>query len=135
MPSGLTLDPATGALVGRPTTAGSYALSIRATDADGRTGTADAAVTVARALDLVTTRLRTATVGNAYRATLRTQGGQAPRTFTITRGKLPGKLKLNARSGVISGTPQAPGTFRFTVTASDALGQRSSERLLLTVHA
>lgn len=135
MPSGLTLDPATGALVGRPTTAGSYALSIRATDADGRVGTADVAITVARALDLVTTRLRTATVGAAYRATLRTQGGQAPRTFTITGGKLPGKLKLNARSGVISGTPQTPGTYRFTVTVRDALGQRSSQRLSLTVHA
>ena len=135
LPSGLTLDPATGALVGRPTTAGSYALSIRATDADGRVGTADVSITVARALDLVTTRLRTATVGDPYRATLRTQGGQAPRTFAITAGKLPGKLKLNARSGVISGTPQAAGTFRFTVTARDALGQRSSERLSLTVHA
>jgi hypothetical protein len=135
LPSGLTLDPATGALVGKPTTAGSYALSIRATDADGRVGTADVAVTVASALDLVTTRLRTATVGDPYRATLRAQGGKAPRTFTITRGKLPGKLKLNARSGVISGTPQTAGTFRFTVTARDALGQRSSERLSLTVHA
>jgi hypothetical protein len=135
MPSGLALDPATGALVGRPTAAGSYALSIRATDADGRVGTADVAITVARALDLVTTRLRTATVGDAYRATLRTQGGQAPRTFTVTRGKLPGKLELNGRSGVISGTPKTAGTFRFTVTARDALGQRSSERLSLTVHA
>jgi hypothetical protein len=135
LPSGLTLNPATGALVGKPTTAGSYALSIRATDADGRVGTADVAITVARALDLVTVRLPAATVGDPYRATLRAQGGQAPRTFTITGGKLPGKLKLNARSGVISGTPQTAGTFRFTVTARDALGQRSSERLSLTVHA
>ncbi len=47
LPAGLTLDPATGALVGRPTTAGSYALSIRATDADGRMGTADVAITIA----------------------------------------------------------------------------------------
>jgi hypothetical protein len=41
---------------------------------------------------------------------------------------------LNARTGVISGKPKAAGTFRFRITVRDALGQRSSERLTLTVH-
>jgi large repetitive protein len=134
-PPGLALEPATGALVGRPTAAGTFPLSLRVTDADGRTATADVAITVVQALDLLTTKLRTATVGDPYSATLRARGGLAPRSFAITGGKLPAALKLNARTGVIRGVPKAAGTFRFRVTAKDALGQRSSERISLTVRA
>ena len=67
MPSGLTLDPATGALVGRPTAAGSYAFSLQVADA-GRPRTAPpmSRSRLSGALDLVTTRLRTATVGDPY---------------------------------------------------------------------
>jgi len=133
LPPGLALDPATGALAGSPTAAGSFSFSLRVADVDGRTATADAAITVVQALDLVTTRLRAATVDDSYRAALLTRGGQGPRTFAVTGGKLPPGLKLNAQTGVISGRPKAAGTFRFRITVRDALGQRSSERLTLSV--
>ena len=62
-------------LVGRPTTAGSFAFSIQATDADGRVGDRRCGDHGRRARSTsCTTRLRTATVGDAYRATLRTAG-------------------------------------------------------------
>ncbi|HEU0302977.1 MAG TPA: Ig domain-containing protein [Gaiellaceae bacterium] len=131
---GLALDPATGALVGRPTAAGSFPLTLRASDADGRTATVDVVVRVVAALDLVTTKLRNATVGDPYKATLRARGGEAPRRFAITGGRLPAGLKLNAKTGVISGVPKDDGTSRFRVTVRDALGQRSSERLAISVH-
>ena len=135
IPPGLALDPASGALAGRPTAAGSFSFSLGVSDAGGRTATADASMTVVQALDLVTSKLRPATVDKSYKATLRVRGGQAPRAFSVTGGKLPSGLKLNAKTGVISGKPKAAGTFRFRVTVRDALGQRSSERITLSVRA
>jgi large repetitive protein len=135
LPPGLSVDPATGTIAGTPAVAGSFAFSLGVTDAEGRTAAANLAMRVVPALDLVTTRLRAATVDVPYRTTLRARGGEAPRTWKITRGKLPAKLKLNARTGVISGTPETAGTFRFRATVTDALGRRSSERLSLIVKA
>ena len=135
IPPGLALNPSSGALVGSPTAAGSFSFSLRVSDADGRTAAADAAITVVGALDLVTSKLPSATVDKSYKATLRVRGGQTPRTFTVTGGKLPSGLKLNAKTGVISGKPKTAGAFRFRVTVRDALGQRSSERLTLSVRA
>ena len=53
----------------------------------------------------------------------------------LAGGKLPAGLKLNAKTGVVTGKPKTAGTFRFRVTATDALGQRSSERIALLVKA
>ncbi len=59
----------------------------------------------------------------------------APFSFAVISGKLPPGLKFNKKTGVVSGKPKADGTFRFRVTVMDALGQRSSERITLVVHA
>jgi hypothetical protein len=95
----------------------------------------DSSITIVRALDLRTTKLRPASVGDAYSAALRTVGGQSPLSYAITGGKLAPGLKLNKKTGVVSGKPQDDGTFRFRVTVTDALGQRSAERITLIVRA
>jgi hypothetical protein len=135
IPAGLTLDSATGAIRGRPTAFGTFPFVLRVSDASGQSATANATITIVRALDLRTTRLRPASVGDSYSASLRTVGGRAPLSFALSGGKLPAGLKLNKKTGVVSGTPKADGTFRFRVTAKDALGQRSSERITLVVRA
>jgi hypothetical protein len=134
-PAGLTLDPVTGAISGRPTSYGTFAFALRVGDASGQGALAQVVLTIVRALDLRTTKLRAASAGDAYSATLRTVGGQAPRTFSVAGGKLPSGLKLNAKTGVISGKPKKAGTSRFRITVRDSLGQRSSAPLSLTVHA
>jgi hypothetical protein len=133
LPAGVALDPATGAVRGVPTSFGTFPFALSVTDASGQTATVNASITVIRALDLRSTTLRPAKVGAAYSATLRTVGGQAPVRFALTSGKLPAGLKLNAKTGVVSGKPKKDGTFRFRVTASDTLGQRSAERITLVV--
>lgn len=133
IPAGLTLDPATGVVRGVPTGFGTFSFSLRVADASGQIATADGSITIVRALDLRTTKLRPASVGDAYSAALRTVGGQAPLRFAITGGKLPDGLKLNAKTGLVNGKAKDAGTFRFRGTVTDALGQRSSERITLVV--
>jgi len=58
--------------------------------------------------------------GVAYSVTLTGAGGTAPYTFAVVSGSLPTGLSLNGSTGVISGTPTAPGTFSFTIRATDS---------------
>ena len=71
-----------------------------------------------------------ANVGTAYSYQFQATGA-APITFSATG--LPGWAQLNPSSGISSGTPTAPGTFDFTVTASNGThsqchGERRLER-------
>jgi len=60
-------------------------------------------------------------VGMAYNQTLTAAGGVGPYTYLVTTGVLPNGLGL-AAGGALTGTPTVPGSFAFTVTATDSLG-------------
>lgn len=131
-PPGLSLDPA-GALVGTPAAPGTFPFAITATDTTGRTSSTPVSVTIVGKLDIMTTTLRNARVGKLYRSKLRSTGGAAPLRWQVTKGKLPAGIRLEAATGILSGTPKKEGTTSFTVAVTDALGQKSSERLALAV--
>lgn len=66
-------------------------------------------------------------LGAPYTQALSASGGAAPYTFSVSSGSLPPGLILGA-TGQISGIPTSPGSFTFTVQASDAkscLGERA----------
>jgi hypothetical protein len=89
--------------------------------ADGPQQTFTTAGTPAPAgMTLATTALPAGTAGTAYSATLSATGGTQPYTWAVSRGHLPPGLRLNHTTGVISGTPQRPGTRKFTVTVTDS---------------
>jgi uncharacterized protein (TIGR03437 family) len=56
-----------------------------------------------------------------YNQTLTASGGIGPITFSLAAGALPAGLSIDP-AGSISGTPAGPGTFNFTVRATDAVG-------------
>jgi hypothetical protein len=75
------------------------------------------------------------TVGTAYNQTLSASGGTAPYTFTVSSGALPGGLTLNSATGAITGTPNAAGTFNFSITATDTNGCTGSRLYTVTIAA
>jgi hypothetical protein len=70
-------------------------------------------------LAISTTSLPSGVVGTAYAAHLSAAGGAGSDTWALSSGSLPAGVKLNASTGVISGTPTATGTASFTVKVSD----------------
>ncbi|WP_187143431.1 beta strand repeat-containing protein [Terriglobus albidus] len=121
---GLTLSGCS--LSGTPTTAGTYSLSVKATDssspANSTTGTVT--VTVNAAVTLTLTSPTTATVGSAYTGTIGVSGGTAPYTCTLTSGTVPAGLTLTNCS--LSGTPTTAGASTLTIKATDSSSPAAS---------
>jgi len=73
-------------------------------------------------------------VGIAYTASLGASGGASPYTWSLDGGALPGGLTLGADGGV-TGVPTAAGTFNFTVKASDADNQYTTQGATIKIAA
>jgi large repetitive protein len=135
LPAGLTLDATTGAISGTPTAAGVSPVKVTVTDSLGLSQTIDLQIAVAKQLAIVKRALPAAKVRRAYSARLLALGGVAPRTWTIQRGSLPSGLRLNQRTGVISGKPKKAGRSTATIVVTDKLGVVSQATFSLRVIA
>lgn len=62
-------------------------------------------------------------IGTAYGSIVTANGGFGPYTFALTAGSLPTGLSL-AANGNVSGTPTVPGSYIFTITATDSMGNQ-----------
>ncbi|HSZ62831.1 MAG TPA: putative Ig domain-containing protein [Terriglobales bacterium] len=129
LPSGLSLNAATGVISGTPTGTfvGTDSFTVTVTDSETPTGgmaSANLSIAISVAPLSVTTTSSSLPVGvvsSVYAgATLQATGGITPYSWTVTTGSLPAGLTLNASTGAISGTPTASGTANFTVTVTDA---------------
>lgn len=132
LPAGLVFDATRGVVSGSPTGAGTYSVTLTVTDALATATTVDLKITVAARLSISTRSLKTATAGRAYALKLHTTGGVRAFKWKL-KGKLPSGLELDAKAGVIIGTPRSAGSTRFTVVVRDALGAVSTKRFVLTV--
>jgi len=138
MPKGVVLSTS-GTISGTAREAGAFAITIKVTEATGRTATKAFTLNVdaAAAVSLNTTTLPPGIIGTPYSATLIATGGVPARTFTVTGTTLlPAGLSLNSASGVISGTPSAAGLTNLTFTVTDyawPTGQTASVTLPLRV--
>ena len=121
LPPGLVLD-STGAVHGTPAAAGTYALTLQATDISGASAAKSYAITINGALSIQTNSLADALLGAAYSQQLQAAGGTPPYAWSLTGGALPDGLKIDPSGGTLSGTPTAAGSFSFTVRALDSAG-------------
>jgi hypothetical protein len=73
------------------------------------------------------------TVGIPYSDVLTATGGVAPYTWSIASGSLPTGITLTGATGIIGGTPKAPGTFTFVLKVKDSRGTMTTQSCLITV--
>ncbi len=130
LPPGLSLASG-GVLSGSPTTPGTYNFSITANDASPAPGPFFSAPVAYSVTVSAPTVAITAPAGGplpsvlaydtGYSETFTASGGAGAHTFALTAGALPPGMSL-ASGGVLSGTPTTPGTYNFSITASDSAG-------------
>ena len=112
-------------------------MKLTATDTLGLTSSINVRLTIVPHLLMTKAPLRQATVGKKYSVRLLHTGGARPFSFALRGGRpglFPKGLKLNVRTGVISGTPKQAGVFRLRLQVSDALGAHSALGFALKVN-
>jgi hypothetical protein len=144
LPSGLTLNAASGAITGTPSaTSAGTTLTLRVTDSGApvQSSTATVVLVVAAApppaLSITTVSLPRGQVGSPYGASLTASGGTPPYLWSVAAGMLPAGLTLNPANGAITGTPtiSAPATaltLRVTDSGNPAQSTASSLTLVIT---
>ena len=124
LPPGLFLS-SSGVISGSPTSAGTYTFTVTAADSSTpfpQTASASLQITIGGAgLAVTTTSLPAAQAGEPYAGgALLSTGGNAPVTWSVSSGKLPAGLSLDAGTGAITGTPTKAGTSSFEAIATDS---------------
>jgi hypothetical protein len=136
LPPGLSLNSTTGVVSGVPVVpAGTSSFTVRVADAGGRNDTQALSITIdlLNPPNITTITLPTGTFGQAYSQTLHADGGIGALTWNIVAGALPPGLNLIPSTGVISGTPTAPGVSSFTVRVVDTRGQTDTQELSISI--
>ncbi len=131
LPPGVTLS-GTGVVSGTPADNGSFAVTLRVTDAASQSATRALTLQVGAALGITTTTLPAATVGASYSRQLAAIGGTTPYSWAVSSGTLPAGLSLSS-SGTLSGKPTTAGNSTFIVQVSDAASRTATQALTLSV--
>ena len=146
LPTGVTLDPATGTVAGIPNASGvPSAFAVMVTDAVGAAATAQVVMRVVgpSSLRIDTGSLPGGVVGSQYPAanqqnvdnTIRVSNAAPPVSFEVTSGALPPGLDLGSdvTSASVTGKPTTAGLYAFSVTATDASGQQDTRDYVIAV--
>ena len=129
LPTGMSLNPASGAYSGTPTVAGTYTFTVTATngggsDSDPYQHVINAATSGPPVITGPASPLSDGTQGTPYSATF-TAGGSPPIAWSIVGGTIPPGMSLNSTTGAYTGTPSAAGAYTFTVQALNGQGSVS----------
>jgi hypothetical protein len=129
LPTGLTLGASDGVITGSPAASGSYAFTVQAQIADGRSDTKSLTLevrnrlTLTRTGDLSVRTVRTE-VGVEFDGAVFAAGGFGTYTWSV-EGNLPPGLTLGD-DGTITGSPEEAGSYRFTVAVTDSESRRAT---------
>jgi hypothetical protein len=129
LPAGLSVNTANGSISGTPTSAGTSAVTVKATNGSG-TGSATLTLTIASSTVPTITSATSAsgTVGIAF--SYQITATNSATSYSATG--LPGGLSVNISTGLISGTPTSVGTSTVTLGATNT-GGTGHATLTLTI--
>jgi uncharacterized repeat protein (TIGR01451 family)/CSLREA domain-containing protein len=131
LPSGLSLNPATGVLGGTPTANGTFNFTITAMGFGGCTGSKAYSITVGGGCPAITLPdLPSGTVGQMYNQSL--TASPAGSYSYLQTGAMPPGLTFYA-TGLLFGYPSATGTYNFTVTATGSNNCTGSKSYSLVI--
>ncbi len=135
LPKGLKLNRKTGVISGIPMKEfGSFSVTVQVQDKTKAAVSKTLPLSIGPgAVDITTASLPDGTLGVSYSTELSSANGTAPYKWKSV-AKLPKGLRLNAKMGVISGTPKQSGTFPVRITVSDRYKASATETLHLTIH-
>jgi hypothetical protein len=119
LPAGLSLDANTGVISGTPTTLGDSPITVQVVDSQSHSDSEAYTVSVAGRLEFVVgAQLPDASIGVAYQTELTAQGGSGALAW-IGFG-VPAGLTVNESTGVLSGVPEAQGSYHLIVRLEDS---------------
>ena len=136
LPPGLSIS-SSGLISGTPTSAGTYNVTVTATDGSGASGSTSFSWTVSPgtggAVTVANPGAQTGAVGTAISG-LQIQGTDSTsgQSLTYSATGLPAGLSISS-SGLITGTPTTAGSSTVTVTATDGTGASGSATFTWTV--
>ncbi len=136
LPPGLTLNSG-GQISGTPSVAGTFGFTVRVQDAASGNVTRGLSITVAAAggpLLVLTDSLPRGTLGQQYAERLIASGGVTPYAWAVVSGALPPGLTLQP-DGLVSGVPEALGSFPFTARVADSSQQTAARQYTIVIEA
>ncbi|HEY6205523.1 MAG TPA: galactose oxidase-like domain-containing protein [Chthoniobacterales bacterium] len=135
LPAGMSIDPDTGTLKGKPDIGKATSFTIKVAYQFGPSMTSTYKLVVRKPLLVATTALKAGTNNKAYSAKLKATGGKAPYAWSELTGNLVGTgLMLDSATGAITGMPAAGASLNLTFKVRDALGGEQQEDFLLTIN-
>ncbi|MFN0255358.1 Ig-like domain-containing protein [Pedobacter ureilyticus] len=133
LPPGLSFNPTTREIVGTPTTAGSYVITVNVSDADGNSTSINYPIVIKNALALGNATLANGTVGIGYPTqTIPAATGGTP-GYTYVATNLPPGLNFNPTTREITGTPTTAGSYTVNVQVTDGAGSSVTNSYTINV--
>lgn len=132
LPAGLSINTVSGLISGTPSVSGSFSVMLQATNPHGSDSqTLSLTIQPAGAAPVITSALSATgqvTIAFSYQIT----ATNSPTSYSVTG--LPAGLSLNTTTGLISGTPNATGSFSVTLRATNIHGTGTAT-LALTIQS
>ena len=133
LPPGLVLS-SSDVLSGTPTVVGTYQFTVTVMDSVGASASQTFIVTINPPVMITTTNSGTWTAGYPFVQAIFAVGGTGGKTFSAPAASLPPGISVLA-GGTLSGTPTMPGSYTFTVTATDTVGATATQVFTMVVNS